>query len=90
MEEMNWKFMNILILAFNQTRMIASFNQNICLLLILKRLVGNVPNRKQSLIQQAKYIAASEATNVMVWIKKFINGFWVIPSIVNYISLYCD
>ncbi|KAL4285029.1 hypothetical protein GQ457_16G019150 [Hibiscus cannabinus] len=39
---------------------------------------------------EAEYIAASEATKEAVWIKKFIIGLGVIPSISNDVDLYCD
>ena len=39
---------------------------------------------------EAKYIAASEAAKEAVWIKKFITGLGVIPSISNPVDLYCD
>ncbi|KAL4351179.1 hypothetical protein GQ457_06G013780 [Hibiscus cannabinus] len=39
---------------------------------------------------EAEYIAASEAAKEGVWIKKFITGLGVIPSIVDAVDLYCD
>ncbi|KAK8613067.1 hypothetical protein V6N13_104389 [Hibiscus sabdariffa] len=39
---------------------------------------------------EAEYIVASEAANEAVWIKKFITGLWVIPSISDAVDLYCD
>ena len=39
---------------------------------------------------EAEYIAASEAAKEAVWIKKFVTGLGVIPSISNPIDLYCD
>ncbi|KAL4282170.1 hypothetical protein GQ457_03G015050 [Hibiscus cannabinus] len=39
---------------------------------------------------EAEYIAASEAAKEVVWIKKFITGLGVIPSIVDVVDLYCD
>ncbi|KAL4324410.1 hypothetical protein GQ457_11G033010 [Hibiscus cannabinus] len=39
---------------------------------------------------EAEYIAASEAAKEAVWIKKFITGLGVIPSISDAIDLYCD
>ncbi|KAK8699135.1 hypothetical protein V6N13_115229 [Hibiscus sabdariffa] len=39
---------------------------------------------------EAEYIAASEAAKEAVWIKKFITGLGVIPSISNAVDLYCD
>ena len=39
---------------------------------------------------EAKYIAASEAAKEAVWIKKFINGLGVVPSISNPVDLFCD
>ena len=39
---------------------------------------------------KAEYIAASEATKEAVWIKKFIIGLGVVPSILNPVDLFCD
>ncbi|KAL4346658.1 hypothetical protein GQ457_17G009700 [Hibiscus cannabinus] len=39
---------------------------------------------------EAEYIAASEAAKEAVWIKKFITGLGVIPSISDAVGLYCD
>ncbi|KAK8518050.1 hypothetical protein V6N12_033042 [Hibiscus sabdariffa] len=39
---------------------------------------------------KAEYIAASEAAKEAVWIKKFITGLRVIPSISDAVDLYCD
>ncbi|KAK8667612.1 hypothetical protein V6N13_007760 [Hibiscus sabdariffa] len=39
---------------------------------------------------EAEYIAASEAAKEAVWIKKFILGLGVIPSISDAVDLYCD
>ncbi|KAK8713625.1 hypothetical protein V6N13_148837 [Hibiscus sabdariffa] len=39
---------------------------------------------------EAEYIAASEAAKEAVWIKKFITGLGVIPSISDTVDLYCD
>ncbi|KAK8547442.1 hypothetical protein V6N12_031579 [Hibiscus sabdariffa] len=39
---------------------------------------------------EAEYIAASEAAKEAVWIKKFITGLGVIPSISDAVDLYCN
>ncbi|KAK8584338.1 hypothetical protein V6N12_068582 [Hibiscus sabdariffa] len=39
---------------------------------------------------EAEYIVASEAAKEAVWIKKFITGLGVIPSISDVVDLYCD
>ncbi|KAL4341892.1 hypothetical protein GQ457_08G032850 [Hibiscus cannabinus] len=39
---------------------------------------------------EAEYIEASEVANEVVWIKKFITGLGVIPSIADAVDLYCD
>ena len=39
---------------------------------------------------EAEYIAASEATKEVVWIKKFVSELGVVPSCSSLIDLYCD
>ena len=39
---------------------------------------------------EAEYIDASDAAKEVVWMKKFISGLDVIPSIINPVDLYCD
>ena len=39
---------------------------------------------------ESEYIAASEAAKEVVWIRKFITGLGVIPSILDPIELHCD
>ena len=39
---------------------------------------------------EAEYIAASEAAKEAIWIKKFIAGLGVVPSILDPVNLYCD
>ena len=39
---------------------------------------------------EAEYIATSEAAKEVVWIKKFITGLGVVPSISNPMDLFCD
>ena len=39
---------------------------------------------------EAEYIAVSEATKEAVWIKKFISGLDIVPSILDPVNLYCD
>ena len=39
---------------------------------------------------EAEYIASSEAAKEDVWIKKFITGLGVVPSILNPMDLFCD
>jgi hypothetical protein len=39
---------------------------------------------------EAEYIAASDAAKEAVWIKKFITGLGVVPSISDPVNLYCD
>ena len=41
-------------------------------------------------ITEAEYIAASDAAKEAVWIKKFITGLEIIPSISDPMDLYCD
>ena len=39
---------------------------------------------------ESEYIAASDAVKKVVWLKTFITGLDVVPSIANPIDLYCD
>ena len=39
---------------------------------------------------EAEYIATSDATKEVVWIKKFIFGLGVVPSSADPITLLCD
>ena len=39
---------------------------------------------------KVEYIAASEAAKEAVWIKKFITGLGVVPSITNPMDIFCD
>ena len=41
-------------------------------------------------IIEAEYIAASDAAKEVVWIKKFITGLGIIPSISYPVDLYCN
>ena len=41
-------------------------------------------------IIEAEYIATSEAAKETVWIKKFIAGLGIVPSILDLVNLYCD
>nr|GEW00021.1 putative retrotransposon protein [Tanacetum cinerariifolium] len=39
---------------------------------------------------EAEYIAAFDASNEAVWVRKFISGLGVVPTIKEPISMYCD
>ena len=39
---------------------------------------------------EAKYIATFDAAKEAIWIKKFITGLGIIPSISDLADLYCD
>ena len=39
---------------------------------------------------ESEYIAASDAAKEAVWLKKFIIGLNIVPSITNPVDLYCD
>ena len=39
---------------------------------------------------ESEYIAASEAAKEAVWIRKFITGLGVVPSILDLVNLFCD
>ena len=39
---------------------------------------------------EAEYIAASEAAKEAVWLRKFISGLGLVPSIADPVVLYCD
>nr|GEV08594.1 heat shock cognate 70 kDa protein-like [Tanacetum cinerariifolium] len=51
-------------------------------------------NAKQSIFvtssAEAEYIAAYDASKEVVWVRKFIYGLGVVPTIENPISMYCD
>jgi hypothetical protein len=38
---------------------------------------------------KAEYIAASEATKEVVWIRNFVSELGVVPSVSRHIDLYC-
>ncbi|GKG27428.1 hypothetical protein Tco_0403131, partial [Tanacetum coccineum] len=40
--------------------------------------------------QESEYIAASEAAMEAVWIKKFISGLGIVPTINEPLNMYCD
>ena len=42
------------------------------------------------LTTESEYIAASEAAKEAVWIRRFIAGLGVVPSILDPIELFCD
>nr|GEW09050.1 hypothetical protein [Tanacetum cinerariifolium] len=39
---------------------------------------------------EAEYIAAFDASKEAVWVRKFISGLGVVPTIEEHISMYCD
>ena len=39
---------------------------------------------------EAEYIAASDATKEVVWLRNFITDLWAVYSISNSIDIYCD
>ena len=39
---------------------------------------------------EAEYISASDTAKEAVWIKKFIIGLGIVPSISDPVDLYCD
>ena len=41
-------------------------------------------------VAESEYIAASEAAMEAVWIRKFVSGLGVMPSIQRPIKMYCD
>nr|GFB28882.1 hypothetical protein [Tanacetum cinerariifolium] len=45
---------------------------------------------KLSKSQEAEYIAAFDASNKAVWVRKFIFGLGVVPTIEEPINMYCD
>nr|GEY00969.1 retrotransposon protein, putative, Ty1-copia subclass [Tanacetum cinerariifolium] len=54
---------------------------------------GSIPMQeklKLSKSQEAKYIAAFDASKEAVWVRKFISGLGVVPTIKEPISMYCD
>ncbi|GKG22539.1 hypothetical protein Tco_0387842, partial [Tanacetum coccineum] len=61
---------------------------------ILNRGVVNWKSTKQSIFSTsstyAEYIVAFDALNEAVWIRKFISGLGIVPTIEEPISMYCD
>ncbi|GJY08446.1 hypothetical protein Tco_0375500 [Tanacetum coccineum] len=61
---------------------------------VLNRGVVDWKNTKQSIFAtsstDAKYIAAFDASKEAVWIRKFIYGLGVVPTIEEPINMYCD
>nr|GEX06904.1 hypothetical protein [Tanacetum cinerariifolium] len=54
---------------------------------------GTIPMQeklKLSKSQDAEYIAAFDASKEAVWIRKFISGLGIVPTIEEPISMYCD
>nr|GEW45507.1 hypothetical protein [Tanacetum cinerariifolium] len=64
----------------------------ICFWYMEVMLTGKV--QKQSIFAtsstDAEYIAAFDASNEAVWIRKFISGLGIVPTIEEPISMYCD
>nr|GEW80059.1 hypothetical protein [Tanacetum cinerariifolium] len=71
---------------------------------IKKKSSSNIPNKKNSVVDwksakqsifatssaEAEYIAAYDASKEAVWVRKFISGLGVVPTIENPINMYCD
>ncbi|GJT30935.1 retrotransposon protein, putative, ty1-copia subclass [Tanacetum coccineum] len=61
---------------------------------VLNRGVVDWKSTKQSIFAtsstDAKYIAAFDASKEAVWIRKFISGLGIVPTIEEPISMYCD
>ncbi|GJR31874.1 hypothetical protein Tco_1108106 [Tanacetum coccineum] len=65
---------------------------------VVFRFVNEVPvdwkSAKQSIFAtssaEAEYIAAYDASKEAVWVRKFISGLGVVPTIEEPISMYCD
>ena len=70
------------------------FKSQSCLVVCLNEGAISSKSSKQDIVAdstiEAEYIAASEAAKEVVWIKKFIIGLGVIPSISNPMDLFCD
>ncbi|GJW88189.1 hypothetical protein Tco_0163529 [Tanacetum coccineum] len=48
------------------------------------------PNIFATSSAEAEYIAASDASKEAVWVRKFISGLSVVPTIEEPIKMYCD
>nr|GEX63106.1 putative retrotransposon protein [Tanacetum cinerariifolium] len=55
-------------------------------------LIGRVPSKAYSLLHhlEAEYIAAFDASNEALWVRKFISGLSVVPTIKEPIRMYYD
>ncbi|GKA18657.1 hypothetical protein Tco_0698572 [Tanacetum coccineum] len=54
---------------------------------------GHIPMQERldlNKTQEAEYIAASEATMEAVWIRKFISGLGIVPTINEPIRMFCN
>ncbi|GJV68792.1 hypothetical protein Tco_1484301 [Tanacetum coccineum] len=54
--------------------------------------MGSIMNTKDMFLVygEAEYIAAYDASKEAVWVRKFISGLGVVPTIEKPISMYCD
>ncbi|GJS66361.1 retrovirus-related pol polyprotein from transposon TNT 1-94 [Tanacetum coccineum] len=57
-----------------------------------RRMDGRVPSKDHCNVPatESEYIAASEAAMEAVWIRKFISGLGIVPTINEPLNMYCD
>nr|GFA12155.1 retrotransposon protein, putative, Ty1-copia subclass [Tanacetum cinerariifolium] len=76
------------------TRPDVAFAQNTGYVCVLNGGVVDWKNAKQSIFAtssvEAEYIATFDASKEVVWVRKFIFGLGVVPTIEEPISMYCD
>nr|GEW33639.1 hypothetical protein [Tanacetum cinerariifolium] len=58
----------------------------------VKNILKYLRNTKDMFLvyEEAEYIAAFDASKEAVWVRKFISGLGVVPTIKEHISMYCD
>ncbi|GKD14739.1 retrotransposon protein, putative, ty1-copia subclass, partial [Tanacetum coccineum] len=82
-------FLATLMLDICWMLMTSSLRLDMCSFYMEVLLIGRVPSKATSSVE-AEYIVAYDASNEAVWVRKFIYGLGVIPTIKEPINMYCD
>nr|GEW59922.1 retrotransposon protein, putative, Ty1-copia subclass [Tanacetum cinerariifolium] len=94
MENSKRRTVGSIMYAMKCTRPDVAFAQNTGYVFILNGGAVDWKSAKQSIFAtssaEAEYIAAFDASKEPVWVRKFIYGLGVIPTIKEPISMYCD